>query len=99
MCGTSPRNDTQNADSSGLLGRRGGSPHCPPGAKRKGAACKAEAMEPGERMLLWCDGGPSMGRAVFYPPPFEIEVDEGIYVLVDDGPIEDWHDAFVSSSR
>ena len=56
-------------------------------------------MEPGDRMLLWCDGGPSKGRAVFYPPPFEIEVDDGMYVLVDDGPIEDWHYAFVSSSR
>jgi hypothetical protein len=52
-------------------------------------------MEPGERMLLWCDGGPSIGRAVAYPPPLEIEVDGGTYVLVDAGAIEHWHYAFV----
>jgi hypothetical protein len=48
-------------------------------------------------MLLWCDGGPSIGRAVVYPPPLEIEVDGGTYVLVDTrGAIEQWHDEFVS---
>jgi len=49
-------------------------------------------------MLLWCDGGPSIGRATLFPPPFEIEVEGGMYVLVDDGPPHEWHYAFVSSS-
>lgn len=51
-------------------------------------------MEPGDRMLLWCDGGPSIGRATTFPPPVEIEVPGGRYVLVDDGPVDEWHYAF-----
>lgn len=48
-------------------------------------------------MLLWCEGGgPSIGRATTYPPPLEITVDGGMYVLVDDGPLEMWHYAFVA---
>ena len=39
----------------------------------------------GERMLLPCVGGPTAWRAVAFPPPFEVETDDGIYVLVDDG--------------
>jgi hypothetical protein len=55
-------------------------------------------VEVGERMLIWCDGGPNFGRAVHFPPPFEIVVEGGMYVLVDDGPPEQWHYAFVSDS-
>ena len=49
-------------------------------------------------MLLWCEGGPSLGRAVHFPPPFEIAVDGGMYVLVDDGPPEAWRYQFVSEA-
>ena len=35
-------------------------------------------VEAGERMLIWCEGGP--------------------YVLVDDGPPEEWHYQFVSDA-
>ena len=52
-------------------------------------------VDQGERMLLWCEGGPSIGRATVYPPPLEIDVDGGTYVLVDDGLIEQWHYEFV----
>jgi hypothetical protein len=52
----------------------------------------------GERMLLWCQGGPSTSRLVRYPPPLEIEEREGCYVLVDDGPPETWHYDFVPTS-
>jgi hypothetical protein len=52
------------------------------------AMCHARPVETGERMFVWCDGGPAVGRAVQFPPPLEIEVDRGIYVLVDDGPPE-----------
>ncbi len=55
-------------------------------------------MEPGERMLLWCVGGPNLGRATHYPPPLEIEAEGGIYVLVDDGPPEEWHYAFIEDA-
>lgn len=52
-------------------------------------------MEPGDRMLLPCEGGPSISRLVTYPPPTEIEERDGIYVLVDDGPTEHWRYDFV----
>lgn len=55
-------------------------------------------MKEGERMLLWCRGGPSLGRATNYPPPVEIEVEGGVYVLIDDGPPEEWHYAYVSGN-
>lgn len=52
-------------------------------------------MEEGERMFVWCHGGPAVGRAVAYPPPAEIQLDDGIYVLVDDGPPETWRYDYV----
>jgi hypothetical protein len=51
-------------------------------------------VEPGERLLLWCDGGPAIARAVTFPPPQELEVGGGVYVLIDDGPVESWHYQF-----
>jgi hypothetical protein len=50
-------------------------------------------------MLLWCEGGPNLGRATHFPPPFEIDVEGGTYVLVDDGSPELWHYVFVSDDR
>lgn len=47
-------------------------------------------------MLVWCDGGPSLCRAVRYPPPLEVEADGGIYVLVDDGSPEQWRYDFIA---
>jgi hypothetical protein len=52
-------------------------------------------IQPGDRMLVPCRGGPSMARAVFCPPPLEIEVSDGVYVLVDDGPPETWVYEFI----
>jgi hypothetical protein len=52
-------------------------------------------VEDGERMLLACDGGPSQSRLVRYPPPLEIEERDGMYVLVDEGPPEQWRYVFV----
>ncbi len=46
-------------------------------------------------MLIWCDGGPSMCRAVVYPPPPEIDTDEGLYVLVDNGATDRWRYEFI----
>jgi hypothetical protein len=53
-------------------------------------------VQPGERMLLWCDGGPSISRLERFPPPLEVAVDGGVYVLVDDGPEAQWHYEFVA---
>lgn len=53
----------------------------------------------GERMFLWCSGGgPAIGRAERFPPRPEIDVDGGVYVLVDDGPPEQWHYDFVAAA-
>lgn len=45
--------------------------------------------------LIPCRRGPSTGRLVTYPPPFEIDEGDGTYVLVDDGPPERWVYEFV----
>jgi len=52
-------------------------------------------LQPGDRMLVRCDGGPSASRLVKFPPPLEIPEKSGLYVLVDDGPVEDWFYVFV----
>jgi hypothetical protein len=65
------------------------------GAPLGPAAGQALDVDPGDRMLLRCEGGPSIGRATTYPPPLEIAVDGGVYVLVDDGPVETWHYSFI----
>jgi hypothetical protein len=51
---------------------------------------------PGDRMLLWCDGGPSISRLVHWPPPLEIPEEGGLYVLVDEGPPPSWRYQFVA---
>ena len=56
-------------------------------------------MEPGERMLLPCEGGPSISRLVHYPPPLEIVERDGLYVLVDEGPPEMWRYEFVAHDK
>jgi hypothetical protein len=52
-------------------------------------------MEPGERMLIPCQGGPSTSRLEHWPPPTEIDERDGLYVLDDDGPPEHWRYVFV----
>lgn len=53
-------------------------------------------MDAGERMFLWCEGGPAIARSVLYPPPTELDADGGVYVLVDDGHAPSWRYQFVS---
>ena len=50
---------------------------------------------PGQRMLIFCDGGPSYSRLDTYPPLLEVSVGEGTYVLDDDGPAIEWRYRFV----
>lgn len=52
-------------------------------------------VEVGDRMLIPCDGGPSISRLERFPPAFEIPTDDGTYVLVDDGPPEQWRYEYV----
>lgn len=51
--------------------------------------------EPGERLLIACEGGPSWSRLVEHPPPLEIVERGGLYVLDDDGPVDTWRYVFV----
>jgi hypothetical protein len=51
--------------------------------------------EKGDRMLIPCNGGRSISRLVRYPPPLEIDDEEGTYVLVDEGAPESWWYDFV----
>jgi hypothetical protein len=61
-----------------------------------GATNRIARVEDGERMLIPCEGGPSISRLQRYPPPFEIDEHDGMYVLVDDGPPERWRYVFVA---
>lgn len=46
-------------------------------------------------MLIRCVGGPSQTRLERMPPQLEITEDDGVYVLVDDGPPQEWWYQFV----
>lgn len=46
-------------------------------------------------MLIPCRGGPSTWRTALFPPPVEVEERDGVYVLVDDGPPQQWVYEFV----
>ena len=59
----------------------------------------ARRMRDGDRMLIRCDGGRALARAVRFPPPLELPADDGVYVLVDDGPPEHWSYLFVPEAR
>lgn len=50
-------------------------------------------------MLIPCAGGPAISRLVRYPPPFEVKVEGGMYVLVDSGSPESWTYEFVASAE
>jgi hypothetical protein len=52
-------------------------------------------MEEGERMLIRCEGGPSRSRLERYPPSLEVRERDGMYVLQDEGDVENWWYLFV----
>jgi len=52
-------------------------------------------MRDGDPMLIPCQGGPTGWRSATFPPPLEFEVDDGVYVLVDDGTPEYWTYEFI----
>jgi hypothetical protein len=47
-------------------------------------------------MMIRCVGGSNAWRAATFPPPVEFEVDDGVYVLVDEGHPETWAYEFVA---
>ena len=56
-------------------------------------------LEPGDRLLLPCHGGPSQSRLETFPPRLEVPEPDGVYVLVDEGPRSRWHYLFVPHER
>ena len=56
---------------------------------------EATVLAPGDRMLIACDGGPSNIRLEMFPPRLEVEEQDGVYVLVDDGPRDEWRYVFL----
>jgi hypothetical protein len=52
-------------------------------------------LRDGERLFIPCEGGPSTSRLECWPPPLEVEERDGTYVLVDEGPPQDWRYLFV----
>ncbi len=59
------------------------------------ADADAYALLPGDRMFIPCEGGPCRSRWERSPPPLEVEERQGLSVLVDDGPTEQWRYVFV----
>lgn len=67
-----------------------------PSTRRWGSLTEQHGIvDDSDRMLIPCEGGPSISRLVRYPPPPEIDERGGIYVLVDDGPPALWRYDFV----
>jgi hypothetical protein len=57
-----------------------------------------ELIRPGDRMFVQCEGGPCLSRLERFPPTLEIEERGGMYVLVDEGALEDWRYLFVPNT-
>ena len=53
-------------------------------------------LRAGDRFFVRCIGGPAQSRLEAFPPRLEVEERDGVYVLVDDGPRDDWYYLFVS---
>jgi hypothetical protein len=47
-------------------------------------------------MLIACEGGPCRSRREMFPPRLEVEEPDGVYVLIDDGPRDQWRYVFMS---
>ena len=52
-------------------------------------------LQTGDRLFIRCDGGPCASRLEWFPPRLEIEENDGMYVLDDDGPRDRWCYVFV----
>ena len=60
-------------------------------------AGETSELEPGDRMLIRCEGGPCSSRLEMFPPRLEAKERDGMYVLFDDGPRDHWCYVFVPS--
>jgi hypothetical protein len=60
-------------------------------------ALRDTPLQRGDRMFIRCEGGPCISRLETFPPRIEIREKSGLYVLVDDGPLEAWMYQFVAT--
>jgi hypothetical protein len=60
-------------------------------------ALGASPQQRGDRRFIRCEGGPCISRLETFPPRVEIQEKGGLYVLVDDGPLEAWTYQFVTT--
>jgi hypothetical protein len=51
-----------------------------------------------EPMMIRCGGGATAWRTATFPPAVELVVDDGVYVVVDDGSPELWWYQFISET-
>jgi hypothetical protein len=58
---------------------------------------EAMPLATGDRIFIPCQGGPCFQRVEMFPPRLEIEERDGLYVLCDDGPREEWCYLFIPS--
>jgi len=61
-------------------------------------SAEATILEPGDRMMIRCEGGPCVSRLEMFPPRLEVEERDGVYVLSDTGGRDDWFYEFVPST-
>jgi hypothetical protein len=70
-----------------------------PGPRRSAASYdqsgEATVLDVGDRIFIPCEGGPSASRLETFPPRLEVDERDGLYVLVDDGPRDQWRYLFV----
>jgi hypothetical protein len=52
-------------------------------------------LEPGDRLFILCEGGPSQTRLELFPPRLELDERDGMYVLRDVGPRGQWRYDFI----
>ena len=58
---------------------------------------RTDRLRNGDQLFIRCHGGPCLSRLETFPPRVEVQEKGGVYVLVDDGPIEDWAHEFVGT--
>jgi hypothetical protein len=56
---------------------------------------EAVVLQPGDRFFIPCVGGPSTTRLEHFPPRLELDEKDGMYILDDEGPRDDWRYIFV----
>lgn len=54
-------------------------------------------LQLGDRMFIRCERGPCISRLETFPPRIEIRERSGLYILVDNGPLESWMYQFVAT--